>query len=555
MAFHGSKCSRLVLDRPYVVKALSTQHMKLFAPSSTAKMLRCYSSDRQEESELELVSLAHSSSAFPVTKTGTTQEVAVPGGWRRRLNKDVLPFAAFLTEDFGRRKCYLHVSVTEKFNLRFCPAELRKLEGLKTIAVTTNGMNLARLQPELKEVGLDLLNISLDSLVPAKFEFIVRRNGTTPQRPLSLPKSRISQGSSPPLSYIPHPSVLTSAMALQQYHSRSGGAQPSKDVSCLSGYTVSTVQPDVSCSGTHQCGRIPQWSHIVKISLYGGATASSVAPLSKYGIGDLLATPSYQTKATGSNMRTNALSHNDTDCLRYTLTRGPNLIKNASTKTSGIPSLCTLLRSTKTGPLLGQHSKRTCHRQTSRDDPQAKLKQPTQEHLGADTNSSHYPKPDNPTTAQLTHTDAQGRASMVDVGSKSPTRRSATAIATVHLGLTTFCLLRDNQLAKGDALAVAQLAGIMAAKQTSALIPLCHPLPLDHISVTFDLDASRLAAIVMATARTTGRTGVEMEALTAVTVAALTLYDMCKAVSHDITIKDVKLVSKTGGKRDFHREP
>uniref|UniRef100_A0A4W5QY28 cyclic pyranopterin monophosphate synthase n=1 Tax=Hucho hucho TaxID=62062 RepID=A0A4W5QY28_9TELE len=341
-------------------------------------------------------------------------------------------------------------------------------------------------------------------------------------------------------------------MALQQYHSRSGGGQPSKDVSCLSGNTVSTVQPDVSCSGTHQCGSIPQWFHIVKRSLYGGACASSVAPRSKYGIGDLLATPSYQTKAAGSDTHTNALSHNDTDCLRYTLTRGPNLIKNSSTRTSGIPSLCTLLRSTKTGPLLGQHSIRLCHRQTSRDVPQAKLKQ---EHLGADANSSHYLKADNPTTAQLTHTDAQGRASMVDVGSKSPTRRSATATATVHLGPTTFRLLQDNQLAKGDALAVAQLAGIMAAKQTSALIPLCHPLPLDHISVTFNLDTSRLAAVVMATAHTTGRTGVEMEALTAVMVAALTLYDMCKAVSHDITVTDVKLVSKTGGKRDFHREP
>ncbi|XP_055720184.1 uncharacterized protein LOC129812558 isoform X1 [Salvelinus fontinalis] len=497
MAFHVNKCCRIVLCNHYVVKALSTQHMKLFAPSSTAKILRFYSSDTQEENELELVTRAHSSAAVTVT----TQEVTVPGGRRQRLNEDVLPFSAFLTGDFCRRHSYLRVSMMEECNLR-CKHD----------------------------------------------------EGTTAKRPLSLPKTRISQGSSPPLSYVPHPRVLTSAMALQQYHSRSGGGQHSKDVSCLSGYTVSTVQPDGSCSRTHRCGRIPQWSHIVKRSLYGGDGASSVAPSSKYGIGDLLATPSYQTKAAGSDTHTHVLSHNDTDCLRYTLTRGPKLIKNSSTRTSGIPSLCTLLRSAKTGHLLGQHSIRLCHRQTSRDVPQAKLKQPTQEHLGADANSSHYPKPDNPTTAQLTHTDAQGRASMVDVGSKSPTRRSATATASVHLGPTTFRLLRDNQLAKGDALAVAQLAGIMAAKQTSALIPLCHPLPLDHVSVTFNLDASRLAAVVTATAHTTGRTGVEMEALTAVTVAALTLYDMCKAVSHDIIVTDVKLVIKTGGKRDFHRE-
>lgn len=158
-------------------------------------------------------------------------------------------------------------------------------------------------------------------------------------------------------------------------------------------------------------------------------------------------------------------------------------------------------------------------------------------------------------TAQLTHTDAQGRAAMVDVGGKAPTRREAWASATVLLGATAFPLLRDNQLAKGDALAVAQLAGIMASKRTATLIPLCHPLPLDHVSVSLELDPVRQAAVVTACCRTTGRTGVEMEALTAATVAALTLYDMCKAVSHDIVITEVQLLRKTGGKQDFQRLP
>lgn len=155
--------------------------------------------------------------------------------------------------------------------------------------------------------------------------------------------------------------------------------------------------------------------------------------------------------------------------------------------------------------------------------------------------------------ASLTHTDAQGRASMVDVSGKTPSCRTASAQATVLLGPTAFLLLRENQLVKGDALAVAQIAGILGSKQTSNLIPLCHPLPLDHVSVTFDLDEVEKAAIVTATCRTTGRTGVEMEALTAVSVAALTVYDMCKAVSQDIIITDIKLISKTGGKRDFNR--
>lgn len=163
--------------------------------------------------------------------------------------------------------------------------------------------------------------------------------------------------------------------------------------------------------------------------------------------------------------------------------------------------------------------------------------------------SSNTDQPD----AKLTHTDAQGRASMVDVSGKHPSCRTASAQATVLLGPVAFSLLRENQLVKGDALAVAQIAGILGSKQTANLIPLCHPLPLDHASVTFDLDELEKAVIVTATCRTTGRTGVEMEALTAVSVAALTVYDMCKAVSHDIIITDIKLISKTGGKRDFHR--
>ncbi|KAM8834262.1 cyclic pyranopterin monophosphate synthase-like, partial [Synchiropus picturatus] len=154
---------------------------------------------------------------------------------------------------------------------------------------------------------------------------------------------------------------------------------------------------------------------------------------------------------------------------------------------------------------------------------------------------------------ELTHTDAQGRAAMVDVGAKPATRREATASATVALGPTAFQRLAANQLAKGDVLSVAQLAGIMASKQTAALIPLCHPLPLEHAAVSFQLQPRRHAVVVTATCRTSGRTGVEMEALTAASVAALTVYDMCKAVSHDITITDVRLLRKSGGKRDFDR--
>lgn len=153
-----------------------------------------------------------------------------------------------------------------------------------------------------------------------------------------------------------------------------------------------------------------------------------------------------------------------------------------------------------------------------------------------------------PLSKTLTHVDAGGRASMVDVGAKALTTRTAVARGRVLLGPEAFTLVRDNQMAKGDVLTVAQLAGIMGAKHTATLIPLCHNLFLSKVSVDLYLDETTHAIIVTGTAKCHGQTGVEMEALTAVSVAALTCYDMCKAVSHDIVISDIHLVTKRGGK-------
>ncbi|XP_064504531.1 molybdenum cofactor biosynthesis protein 1 isoform X3 [Pseudopipra pipra] len=154
----------------------------------------------------------------------------------------------------------------------------------------------------------------------------------------------------------------------------------------------------------------------------------------------------------------------------------------------------------------------------------------------------------------LTHTDEEGRATMVDVGGKPDSRRSAVAGAVVLLGEKAFGMVRQNQVKKGDVLAVAQIAGIQGAKLTSQLIPLCHNIPLYHVEVSLSLDEARYAVVIRSSCQTWGRTGVEMEALTAASLAALTVYDMCKAVTHDIVIEDVKLLSKTGGQRgDFSR--
>ena len=151
--------------------------------------------------------------------------------------------------------------------------------------------------------------------------------------------------------------------------------------------------------------------------------------------------------------------------------------------------------------------------------------------------------------ATLTHVDARtGKATMVNVGAKATTAREAVASARVYLGADAFALVRDDGVKKGDVLAVARLAGIMGAKRTHDLIPLCHAVALDSVSVDLTLAKDEHAIDIRATAHCSGKTGVEMEALTAAAVTGLTIYDMCKAVSKDIVIGDVRLEKKTGGK-------
>ena len=155
----------------------------------------------------------------------------------------------------------------------------------------------------------------------------------------------------------------------------------------------------------------------------------------------------------------------------------------------------------------------------------------------------------------FTHFNDQGRAKMVDVGEKSPTRRTATAAARVLVNESTFALIRSGGMKKGDVLTVAQVAGVMGAKRTPDLIPMCHPILMDGIDLSLHLDEARCAVEIQATVSCDGRTGVEMEALTAVSTAALTVYHMCKAVQKDMVITDIRLIRKTGGVHgDFERK-
>jgi cyclic pyranopterin phosphate synthase len=157
--------------------------------------------------------------------------------------------------------------------------------------------------------------------------------------------------------------------------------------------------------------------------------------------------------------------------------------------------------------------------------------------------------------AELSHLDEQGRARMVDVSAKADTVRIAIARGRVRMQPSTLALVLSGDVPKGDVIAVARIAGIMAAKRTGDLIPMCHPLPITGVTVDVTADQAASTLEIEATARIVGKTGVEMEALTAVTVAALTIYDMCKAVDRGMTIEAVRLVHKAGGKSgEYQRE-
>jgi cyclic pyranopterin phosphate synthase len=147
---------------------------------------------------------------------------------------------------------------------------------------------------------------------------------------------------------------------------------------------------------------------------------------------------------------------------------------------------------------------------------------------------------------KLSHVDARGRVKMVDVGAKAVTAREAVARGSITMSAEALQLIRRGDVAKGDPLQAARLAGILAAKQTSSLIPLCHPLPLTHVGI--DLTPSKNGYVIEARVRTTAQTGVEMEALTAVSIAALTIYDMVKAVDKEMVIGEIRLMEKSGGK-------
>uniref|UniRef100_A0A2K5PHW3 Molybdenum cofactor biosynthesis protein 1 n=1 Tax=Cebus imitator TaxID=2715852 RepID=A0A2K5PHW3_CEBIM len=573
---------------------------------------------------------------------------------RQFLRGQAAPFSAILTDSFGRQHSYLRISLTEKCNLRcqYCMpeegvqltpkanlltteeiltlarlfvkegvdkirltggeplirpdvvdivAQLQQLEGLRTIGVTTNGINLARMLPQLQKVGLSAINISLDTLVPAKFEFIVRRKGF--HKVMEGIHKAIELGYNPvkvncvvmrglnedelldfaalteglPLDvrfieYMPFDGNKWNFKKMVSYKEMLDTVRqqwpeleklPEEESSTAKAFKIPGFQGQISfitSMSEHFCGtcnrlRITADGNL-KVCLFGNSEVS---------LRDHLRAGASEQEllriigaAVGRKKRQHAelfLMFRDSPPANPSISSWDALhVEGLRSRMSFSSQMATLwkgYRVPQTPPLAQQQlgSGSFQRHYTSHADSDANSKC-----LSPGSWASAAPSGPQLTSEQLTHVDSEGRAAMVDVGRKPDTERVAVASAVVLLGPVAFKLVQQNQLKKGDALVVAQLAGVQAAKLTSQLIPLCHHVALSHAQVQLELDSTRHAVEIRASCRARGPTGVEMEALTSAAVAALTLYDMCKAVSRDIVLEEIKLISKTGGQRgDFHR--
>uniref|UniRef100_A0A8C0MKE2 cyclic pyranopterin monophosphate synthase n=1 Tax=Canis lupus familiaris TaxID=9615 RepID=A0A8C0MKE2_CANLF len=480
-----------------------------------------------------------------------------------------------------------------------CGAQLHQLEGLRTIGITTNGINLARLLPQLQKAGLSAINISLDTLVPAKFEFIVRRKGF--HKVMEGIHKAIELGYSPvkvncvvmrglnedellnfvaltkglPLDvrfieYMPFDGNKWNFKKMVSYKEMLDTLQqqwpeleklPEEESSTAKAFKIPGFRGQVSfitSMSEHFCGtcnrlRITADGNL-KVCLFGSSEVSLRDHLRAGASEEEL------LRIIGAAVGRKKQQHAE---LPLMLQDSPPAIPSISSQdpfhVQGIRHRVSFSNRMSTWwkgcwvsrtPPLGQRWSNSPQRHCSSHlDSDANPKC-----LSAVSGAPATPSGPLPTSDQLTHVDTEGRAAMVDVGGKPDTERVAVASAVVLLGPVAFKLVQENQLKKGDALVVAQLAGVQAAKLTSQLIPLCHHVALSHVQVRLELDGARHAVGIRASCRAWGPTGVEMEALTAAAVAALTLYDMCKAVSRDIVLGEIKLLSKTGGQRgDFHR--
>ncbi|KPU78544.1 uncharacterized protein Dana_GF10488, isoform C [Drosophila ananassae] len=488
-----------------------------------------------------------------------------------------------LTDTFGRHHTYLRISLTERCNLRcdYCmPAEgvplqpkanlltteevlrlarifveqgvrkirltggeptvrrdivdivaqMKALPQLEHVGITTNGLVLTRLLLPLQRAGLDSLNISLDTLKKDRFEKITRRKGW--ERVIAGIDLAVQLGYTPKVNCV----------LMRDFN---------EDEIC--DFVEFTKDRPVDVRFIEYMPFSGNKWHTERLICY----KDTVTAIRKRW-------PDFQALPNGPNDTSKA----------YAVPGFKGQVGFITSMTEHFCGTCNRLRLTADGNikvcLFGnkEFSLRDAMRRKDVTEDQlvdfiaAAVQRKKKQHAGAVPYHPHLllHQMTHPARLQirngshLTHVNAQGKAQMVDVGGKASTTRLAQAEATVRVGEQLTQLIAANELAKGDVLTVAQLAGIMGAKRTSELIPLCHNISLSSVKVQAVLQKSTQSVHLKASVRCSGQTGVEMEALTAVSIAALTVYDMCKAVSHDICITNIRLLSKSGGKRDFHRE-
>ncbi|XP_041469029.1 molybdenum cofactor biosynthesis protein 1-like isoform X2 [Lytechinus variegatus] len=548
----------------------------------------------------------------------------------------LLPFSAFLTDPFQRHHNYLRISLTERCNLRcqYCMPEegvtlspkerllstdeilhlaklfvsegvdkirltggeplvrkdivdiiegLRELEGLKQIAMTTNGVTLAKRLPDLKKAGLDLINISIDTLIPQKFEFISRRKGW--HHVMRGIEAALEHGYDPVkvncvvmrglnedelcdfvaltedkaldirfIEYMPFDGnrwndkkLFTKDEMVQTIRERWPDFGPTDNLpnDTSVAYRVPGFVGQVGIIASMSkpfcgsCNRLRLTADgNLKVCLFGNAEVSLRDALREGKSDEEL------LQVIGAAVGKKKKQHADSSPMEIRMLgtfhhRNPDSVYTSTNVANQHVLPASILFNHGVHSYKTYHSSRAwIHSSTKSfkvDDPSSK------DGSGSDL--------------RLTHVDCSGQAEMVDVSGKETTVREAVASGKVQLGQEAFYLVQENKMAKGDVLRVAQLAGIMAAKQTSALIPLCHNIPIQKVDVDLHLDEESFSVLIRSKVKCIGRTGVEMEALTAVSVAALTIYDMCKAVTHDMVIAEIRLEQKTGGQRgDFYRE-
>ncbi|XP_055602491.1 molybdenum cofactor biosynthesis protein 1 isoform X2 [Uranotaenia lowii] len=497
-----------------------------------------------------------------------------------------------LTDKFGRFHSYLRISLTERCNLRckYCmPAEgvqlsakdsllttaevlrlanlfvqegvrkirltggeptvrkdltdiveqLKRIPLLESVGITTNGLMLTRQLVGLQRAGLDALNISLDTLKAAKYEQITRRKGW----------ERVIAGID---------------LAIQL------GYKPKVNCVLMKGFNDDELCDFVEMTRD----RNVDIRFIEYMPFTGNRWDTSNMVAFRDALGTITARyPNLETMENGPNDTSKA----------FRVPGFQGQIGFISSMTEHFCGSCNRLRITADGNLKvclfgnTEVSLRDALRSGSSEDDlrcliSAAVKRKKKQHadLVPKLNRLILPASSSSTSsarfshlqqlvgvrsfASLSHVDERtGKASMVDVDDKYVSRREAKAQATVYVGPTISALIEGNELKKGDVLSISQMAGIVAAKKTSELVPLCHNIPLSSIKVETSLNAATHEVHILTKVKCEGKTGVEMEALTAASIAALTVYDMCKSVSHEILIKNIMLIEKTGGKSDYFK--